>query len=134
KRTLTWMFCADGRTSKRCSTTSSGRKSISKKAARLERILAGSCGEIRTEGWRADRPQLEKEAAGEFSPPSRSLTGPGQAPALSLRAGTDGFFIVWQTGVRKESRHVILWYLSRAKSIRCAGSPAVQLSATAGNS
>jgi hypothetical protein len=39
----------------------------------------------------------KKKAAGEPSPPSRSLTGPGLAPALGLRAGTVALFILLQT-------------------------------------
>jgi hypothetical protein len=38
-----------------------------------------------------------QKAAGELSPPSRSLTGPGQAPALGLRADGNGNFILSQT-------------------------------------
>jgi len=37
---------------------------------------------------------MGNKAAGEVSLPSTSLTGPGQAPALGLRAGSDGVFIV----------------------------------------
>jgi probable HAF family extracellular repeat protein len=47
------------------------------------------------------RTRSETKAAGEVSPPSKTLTGPGQAPALGLRAGGDGSFIVSQTN--KES-------------------------------
>src|SRR5437867_4465332 len=35
-------------------------------------------------------------------PPSRTLTGLGLAPALGLRAGSDGVFIVPQTAIQNE--------------------------------
>src|SRR5262249_18748319 len=46
-------------------------------------------------------PRIE-EAAGEVSPPSRSFTGPGLAPALGLRAEGDGVFILSRTSRRAE--------------------------------
>src|SRR6516165_8002798 len=49
------------------------------------------------------------KAAGEVSPPSRSLTGPGQAPALGLRAEDEGVFILSQTSLRKDKHHVALF-------------------------
>src|SRR5262249_39205871 len=45
----------------------------------------------------------EQTAAGEVLPPSNPLTGPRLAPALGLRAGTDGFFIVSQTNLKRRT-------------------------------
>jgi hypothetical protein len=45
----------------------------------------------------------QRTAAGEVLPPSKPLTGPGLAPALGLRAGGTGFFIVAQATLKKEN-------------------------------
>src|SRR5579864_6224944 len=47
-------------------------------------------------------PENETERPVRSRRQSRSLTGPGQAPALGLRAGSDGFFIVSQTNLKGE--------------------------------
>src|SRR5262249_27621939 len=59
-----------------------------------------------------------REAAREVWPPSRCLTGPAFAPALGLRAGTDGLFPVPQTGSRKEKHHVALVLAANLETVR----------------
>jgi hypothetical protein len=61
--------------------------------------------------------ELQK-CGSEVSPPSRSLTGPGLAPALGLRAGSDGFFILSQTSSRKEKHHVVLFLVAEPEGFR----------------
>ena len=45
----------------------------------------------------AEDKERAKKAAGEVSPPKQIPHRPGQAPALGLRAGTTGLFILSQT-------------------------------------
>jgi hypothetical protein len=45
---------------------------------------------------------VNKQVAGEVKPPSKIPHRPGLAPALGLRAGSDGPFIVSQTNSQKE--------------------------------
>jgi hypothetical protein len=55
-----------------------------------------------------------QKAAGEVSPPSRSLTDQGLAPALGLRADGSGFVIVLQAGSqRSKSMRLLSWLLQR---------------------
>src|SRR5579863_5580201 len=54
-------------------------------------------------GGRRALARLHNNAAGEVSPPCRSLIDPGQAPAIGLRAAGHGVFILTQTSFRKEN-------------------------------
>jgi hypothetical protein len=47
-----------------------------------------------------------------------SRTGPDLAPALGLRAGIDGFFIISQTRSRKEKNHVVLFLDAKPETIQ----------------
>src|SRR5205807_1705818 len=57
----------------------------------------GRIGSERSVQFKQVAPLNGKKLAGESHPRRRTLTGQGLAPALGLRAGIDGLFIVLQT-------------------------------------